>query len=181
MGSSLVYFPLERVHLSLPLLQRSGVSPRTPLAMALFQATLLFCLLLLPTGLTCCQVGRRERQPGRGEQPPLPWLSRFGAWLCQENHSLLCHNSSPPCQAFYTCSSFLFCYFNLPIHIIPIYFLFRKFRKKKSDLLIVPLLFSMLPQVFFPVKFCHHFYHILRGRGGNDIHSIYNLEFRDTT
>lgn len=33
----------------------------------------------------------------------------------------------------------------------------------------------------FPVKFSHHFNQILRGREGNEIHSIYHLEFGETT
>lgn len=95
------------------------------------------------------QVSLSARWEGGSGAPPLPWLFRFGAGLCQENHSLLCQKySSPPCHAFYTCSSFLSCYFNLPTHIIPVYFLFRKFRGGKSDLLIAPYCFQCCHRYF---------------------------------
>lgn len=45
--------------------------PWIPLAMALFQAALLFCLLLLPAGLTFCQVGRRERSTSPAMAVPI--------------------------------------------------------------------------------------------------------------
>lgn len=120
--------------------------PQTPLTMALFQAAfyLLFYLLLLPAGLTFCQVGRREQQPGSGQYLPCLGCPDLEPGSVKKTTPVSATNSSPLCQAFYTCSNFLFCYFNLPIHIIAIYFLFRKFRKK-SDLLIVSLLFSRLP------------------------------------
>lgn len=77
-GSSLVYFSLERVHLSLPLLQRSGV-PLDPSRRGPFpsSAPILFTVTscrshFLPGG----KEGGAARKWGA---PPLPWLSQFGA------------------------------------------------------------------------------------------------------
>lgn len=113
--------------------------------------------------------------------PPLPWLSGFGAGLCQENHSLLCQKySSPPCQAFYTCSSFLSllqCTHSYNPHLLSL----QEIQKKKIWPAYNTLTVSNAAIGIFPVKFSHHFNQILRGREGNEIHSIYHLEFGETT